>query len=158
MKNKLNKRNTLLLLSLVLVVGSIGVYYVYADGEDIMPDLEDGGFPFMHRLGFQNHMDLLNEEQRSQLATDIQDLIATRMEEWGIERPEPLLTEEQRSEIKAGIQELRDSGATVEEIREFFTETLTGWGVELPDMPERPHRRSISGCRGKGPRFFTESE
>jgi len=80
------------------------------------------------------------------------------MEEWGIECPEPLLTEEQRSELKAGIQELRDSGATVEEIREFFTETLIGWGVELPEMPERPYRRPFSGFRGKGSRCFTESE
>ena len=153
-KNNLNKRSLLLLLTAVLAIGTLGAYYVYAEGEEIIPKLEGSLIPFRFRWGACNMMGQLSEEQRSQLAADIQDLIATRMEEWGIERPEPLLSEEQRSELRAGIQELREAEATKEEIHEYITEKFAEWGVDLPEMPERHQEGRRFGKRGKGPRCF----
>ena len=150
----------MLLLVAVLAVGAVGVYTVYADGEEILPDAVGDGFSAMCRGGFRNRkgMGLLSDEQRSELASEIQGLIESKMKGWGIERPEPLLTEEQRSEIRAGIAELRESEATNEEIQAYITGKLAEWGIELPEMPERPQIGQGFGRRGKGPRSFMKPD
>jgi hypothetical protein len=159
-KDSLNKRNILLLLVAVLAVGAVGIYTVYANSEDGLLDLEGCGFPAMRGWRFHNRrgMELLSEEQRGELAFEIQGLIESKMEEWGIERPEPLLTEEQRTEIRAGIAELRESEATREDIQAYITEKLAEWGIELPEMPERHQRGRGFGRMGKGPRCFMKPD
>lgn len=50
------------------------------------------------------------------------------------------LTDEQREAIKLRVQELREAGATREEIRAEITAMLQEWGIELPAFQ---HRREL---------------
>ncbi|MCW4033106.1 MAG: hypothetical protein NWF08_06905 [Candidatus Bathyarchaeota archaeon] len=47
-------------------------------------------------------------------------------------------TDEQRKEIKELVEEMRDSGATKEEIMEAIGLKLEEWGIELPEKPVLP--------------------
>ena len=142
-------RKALVICAIAILALSIGgIYSVYAEIQDDggITDLEGWGF-FAGRgwgMPFRRMMGTLTEEQRNELASEIQDLVSSKFEEWGIEPPEPLLSEEQRSELWAGIEELKEAGVTPEEIRVYVAEQLEEWGVKLPEMPEdacRFHRR-----------------
>ncbi len=139
----------LLLAVTAIAIGSVGIYTVFAQGEDPTLNQEKDGSMPMLRFGTGRKIGYLNEEQRKELATDIQALIESKMEKLGIERPEPLLTEEQRTEIKTIIYEMRTANATVEEIREAVKEKTIEWGIELPEMPLRDQ------CSGK---FFRRKQ
>jgi len=52
---------------------------------------------------------------------------------------------------RAGIEELREAGATPEEIREYIAEQLEEWGVELPEMPQNACRFQRRGRFMNGP-------
>jgi uncharacterized membrane-anchored protein len=91
------------------------------------------------------------EEMRSQGATreEIHSAVAEMLKGYGIEVPEdchgPLglghgkvglkdnLTQEQREAIRNKTKEMRDQGASREEIHSAVTEMLKGYGIELPE-------------------------
>jgi hypothetical protein len=66
------------------------------------------------------------------------------------------LTEEQREAIHARVRELREAGASREDIHEAVREMFEGYGIEIPKAPpgERPRGRgpSRTGHLGDGPR------
>jgi DNA-binding transcriptional regulator YhcF (GntR family) len=92
------------------------------------------------------------EELKDNGATkeEIKEAVDSKLEEWGIEasnkgmgqRPPwmPELTDEQKEEIKDLVEEMRDSGATKEEIKEAIGLKLEKWGIEIPDKPIPPHQ------------------
>lgn len=140
----------------LLALSMIGIYAVSAEKEDVSTSIDSEGRGFFAmrgwRLPFGRVMRNLTEEQRNELASEIQDLISSKLDEWGIEPPEPFLTEEQRSELKAGIEGLRKAGATMEEIREFIDGKLEELGVELPENLGRFQRGfSFSPRKPMGP-------
>ena len=118
--------------------------------EDSACEWEGLGFPLMRGWGrsFGTVFGSLSEDQRSELASEIRDLISSKLDERGVEPPEPILSEEQRDELRSGIEDLRESGATPEEIREYVAGKLEEWGVDLPEPPM--HRGRF---QGEGPAF-----
>ena len=149
-------RKALTLCAIAVLALSIGgVYSVYAETQDDAGTAELEGCGLFAWKGwgmpFGRMMGTLTEEQRNELASEIQDLVSSKFEDWGIEPPEPLLSEEQRSELRAGIEELREGGATSEEIRDYVAEKLEEWGVELPEMPYYAWRFMRRGRFMNGP-------
>ena len=61
------------------------------------------------------------------------------------------LTEEQKSQIDGKVKELRQAGATRQEIREQVNDMLEGFGLEDP----KKKRGGKRGFRGKGKRGYT---
>ena len=61
------------------------------------------------------------------------------------------LTEEQKSQIDGKVKELRQAGATRQEIREQVNGMLEGFGLEVP----KKKRGGKRGFRGKGKRRYT---
>jgi hypothetical protein len=151
-KTHLKKISKVVLICAVAVLtASIGaIYAVHAENQDegTPVDAEMWGVFAMRGWGmpFRGMMGALTEEQRNELAAEIQDLVTSKFEEWGIELPEPILSDEQRSELQAGIEQLREEGATREEIREYIAEKLEEWGVEPPELPDDYGRYR---CRGR---------
>jgi len=168
----LGKRNKAVLLASVALIALVlgGVWMVAADEvEDIAADGEDQSCRCMWTLRgrLANAWSVLSEEQRSELASEIQALIAEKFEEWGLDPLQledlPLgrfegrgfmskLTEEQRSELISEIQALKDAGATCEEIQELITRKFEEWGLEPPRFDGFPFgrymRRGRFMCRG----------
>ena len=137
MKNDLNKKSILFLVVVALAISSIGILTLYAQGEDQPLNSEECGVRPLWRFGNRYAFGMLSEEQRQELANEINNLIESKMEEWGIEPPEPLLTEEQRTELKALIDELKAANATLEEMREAIKAKIYEWGIDLPEKPQR---------------------
>jgi len=144
----LGKKNKAIFITSMVVMALVigGAWMVAADAE-----VEDSGVdgechPFrgmwMLRGRRFNAWSELSQEQRSELRSEIQELITNKFEEWGLEAPTPLLTEEQRSELMSEIQELRDAGATREEIRELVSSKFEEWGIELPEPLLSDEQRS----------------
>jgi uncharacterized membrane-anchored protein len=84
---------------------------------------------------------------------EIHAAVGEMLEEYGVELPENWgerrgrkeffgnLTEEQREAIHKKMREMRDEGATHEEIHATVSEMLKEYGVEVPErLGERPHR------------------
>jgi len=89
---------------------------------------------------------------------EIHEAISELLEEYGIKVPEDWgkghpggyhgfngdfwkdLTVEQREVLRATIKEMRDEGATREEIHAVVTEILEGYGIELPEYWGEGHR------------------
>lgn len=103
------------------------------------------------RKGFSDPQ--LTDEQREALRTLIQEMKeaeATRDEikaaiealytEWGLDMPErkerwgDVLTEEQQEELRTTVQELKDQGASREEIKAAIDGLFEEWGIEKPDF------------------------
>lgn len=145
---KRTSKAVILCVFAVMALSLGGIYAASAQNEDdgVSEDAEGIGFFAMMRrcMPFGRMMGSLTEEQRN----EIQDMIASKLEEWGIEPPEPLLTDEQRDELRNGIEELKGSDATPEEIKEYIEGKLEAWGVELP---ERSIRQGL--FQGKGAAF-----
>lgn len=153
MKATNRTRKSLLICAIVaLAVVAGGVWTVAAEDaeEDSACEWEGLGFPLMRGGGrsFGTVFGSLSEDQRSELASEIRDLISSKLDERGVEPPEPILSEEQRDELRSGIEDLRESGATPEEIREYVAGKLEEWGVDLPEPPM--HRGRF---QGEGPAF-----
>ena len=112
-------------------------------------------------------------EMRDQGATreEIHTAITEMLEEYGIELPENWpppgdlrglgqgpggfwadLTEDQRQAVNDKITEMREEGATREEIRVAVSEMLEGYGIKLPENWRLP-----GGRRGLGPGGFWEN-
>ena len=90
---------------------------------------------------------------------EIHAAVREMMEGWGIELPEhpareggecdgqhrhhppflDQLTEEQREALHAMVEQMREAGASREEIRTAVHEMLQGWGIEVPEG-RRGHR------------------
>jgi hypothetical protein len=103
-------------------------------------------------------------EMRDQGATreDIHTAVAGMLEAYGVDVPERWsrprgfghgpggfwvdLTQEQRQAIQDKMEEMREQGATREEIHTVITEMLEGYGIELPEKGFGWH-----GPRGFGP-------
>ena len=129
------------------------------------------GFPgFRNGMG-QGAGNLLTDEQKQELhdlisgmrqdgATreEIKEAVADLFDEWGIEQAEnpegeswhrnwrgvgdPQLTDEQRETLRTTIREMRQAGATREEIKAAVEALYAEWGL---DMPERQIGRA--SCR-----------
>jgi hypothetical protein len=65
------------------------------------------------------------------------------------------LSEEQRDALHAAAREMRDAGATREEVHAAVREILEGWGIELPEHPARSGGRG-GGQRVHHPPFFDQ--
>lgn len=164
-------------LTLFLVVG--GVYTASADTDQ---DDAPGSYPpeFVNRWRRGPFVGCLDEEQRQELketldavreegATfdEIREYVQAYLEELGIgfQMPElpqrPELTDEQLEALRRlrdEIQELRDSGATPEEIKEYLDQKAEELGIELP---LRHHATGLCGFRGalgRGRGFFRRRE
>ena len=79
---------------------------------------------------------------------EIREAITAKLTEWGIEVPEdnphPMprwlqnLTEEQKAELQNLMDELKEKGASHEEIRAEIDAKLQQWGIEIPEQPMPP--------------------
>ncbi|KPL02845.1 MAG: hypothetical protein AMJ90_04660 [candidate division Zixibacteria bacterium SM23_73_2] len=121
--------------------------------------------------GHMRFLSNLTEEQREAVRNKIEAMInqdATReeihtavaemFEGFGIELPDDWgerhrgghrrflseLTDEQREAVREKIREMRNQGATREEIRATIDELLEGFGIELPDEPENTSSEKVS--------------
>ncbi len=98
----------------------------------------------------------LTPEQRQELKAKVEEMkdegasgeeihaaIKQMLDGWGIEAPRAAagqalktvlaqLTPEQRQELKAKVEEMKDEGASGEEIRAAIKQMLDGWGIEAP--------------------------
>jgi len=105
----------------------------------------------------------LTEEQRSEVhelvsgmweagasRDEIHAAVRELLQSWGIEMPDrpegeghgrrhklmEQLTEEQREAVHALVTEMREAGASRDEIHAAVRELLQSWGIEMPDPPE----------------------
>jgi len=63
------------------------------------------------------------------------------------------LTEEQRDAVHARVTEMREAGASREEVHASVREMLDGWGIQPPERPQgdgRGEGRRGEGWRGEG--------
>lgn len=146
------KRQAILLSSVaILFLVFSGILMVTAEIGDDNSYINSGELPQGRRLR-QGFLSTLTEEQRSEIMSKIQELkeagatreeikaeINAMLEEWGIEPPEfqgpswlDDLTDEQKEIIEQKVQEMKESGATREEIRAEITAMLEEWGIEPP--------------------------
>jgi uncharacterized protein YoaH (UPF0181 family) len=122
-----------------------------------------------HRGGFRDFMSNLTDEQRQAVHEKIKEMkdqgstreeirtaVAEMLEGYGIEVPEDWpgpfglghgpggfwkdLTKEQREAVHEKIKEMKDQGATREEIWTAVAEILEGYGIELPEDWGEGHR------------------
>ena len=146
------RKQLTLVLMLALAIAMVGTALTYAGGRGFRsggPRQGDG----------LNLRDSLTEEQHTALhekVTEMREAGATReeiretrramLEEYGVEVPETWdqhrgyglnlhdsLTDEQRTALHEKVTEMREAGATREEIRETRREMLEEYGVELPE-------------------------
>lgn len=66
------------------------------------------------------------------------------------------VTEEQRDAIHEKVEEMREAGATREEIRDAVDAMLEGWGIEVPERPGRGGGEGKRGQRPHHPPFFDQ--
>ena len=115
--------------------------------------------PWMMNLTEEQRMEIrqLIETMRRNGASrdEITEVVLKRLEEYGIDvthlkinrdddhfmgrhrgRILDQLTEEQKTELLQKIKELRESGATRNEIRDMVHEQLKEWGIETPECQE----------------------
>ncbi len=87
---------------------------------------------------------------------EIKEAINTKLDAWGIEVPEKpcggylmdQLTEEQRKELSKKMQELRESGASHEELMEARLKMLEEFGIDIDEIPN-PIMRRHKICHGE---------
>jgi DNA-binding transcriptional MerR regulator len=183
----LNERNkALALTSVLLLMLSLVVGGVYAASADTDQDDAPGSDPpeYMNRWRRGPFVGCLDEEQRQELkesvdamreegATfdEIREYVQAYLEELGIEcqMPEqpdelhqrPELTDEQLEalrQLRDGIQELRDSGATPGEIKEYLDQKAEELGIELPLRHHATGSCGSRGALGRGRGFFGRRE
>jgi len=101
----------------------------------------------------------LTDDQREELKQTLEDMkeagatqeeireaVNAKLDEWGIEVPEnprcsnfmDQLTEEQREELQEKMQELRESGASREEMMEARLKLLKEFGIDMDELPRPP--------------------
>ena len=148
---KTNQKIGLILVSvLVLSAISVGIVlntYAFDDQK--------------RRPSKQPLFDNLTDEQKEELTAtmnqlredgatreEIREAVTAKLTEWGIEVPEenphPMprwlqnLTEEQKVELQNLMDELKEKGASHEEIRTQIDAKLQQWGIEIPEQPMPP--------------------
>ena len=163
----MNRKKALVILSLVSFTALLGSAGLLVYGSDIG---EDNGFSPERRSmrGFGHRLDL-TDEQREALQTRVQEMrdagasreeirteITTMLDGWGIDHPEwqgpsrpwmEALTDEQREALQTRVQEMRDAGASREEIRAEITTMLDGWGIDHPECQGPSHTGMGNGFR-----------
>ncbi len=102
----------------------------------------------------------LTEEQRQAIQEMVQQMrengasreqiheaVQAKFDEWGIEMParglkrfSDVLTEEQIAELEATVAELRENGATREEIHAAVQALFNEWGIEMPPPGGHGHK------------------
>ncbi len=152
-----NKNIGLILVSVLVVSAISGGIILTTYASD---DREIGRF----NRGACNFGDL-SDIQREEIKDMVKDMrengaskeeikvaVESKLTEWGIEVPEfegkfkkgakgrhpPFLndlTEEQRKEIKDMVKDMRENGASKEEIRDAFKMKLEEWNIEIPKKP-----------------------
>lgn len=121
---------------------------------------------------------VLTEEQRAEIhsmVTGMRDADASRkeihaavlekMEGYGIEVPEDFkrhhprheifsqLTQEQRETIHAKVRQMREAGASREEVRTAVREMLEGFGIDLPEIGDHGSPMPLGESQGQGVRW-----
>jgi len=145
------------LLALVILIGStfstFNVFGVEKDNDGQKRRCRVPN-PWMRELTDEQRQEIrdLLEEFRESRATreEAKEAIDSKLTEWGIELPDkgmhkrppwmPELTDEQKEEIKELVEDMKESGATKEEIKEAIGLKLGEWGVEIPERSIPPHQ------------------
>ena len=118
---------------------------------------EGWGIECPQRRPGQGIFQQLTPEQREQLKAKIAEMkeagaskeeihqaVVEMLKDWGVKRPQrrlgqggilQQLTPEQRQELKDMVAELKEAGASKEEIHQAVAEQLQDWGVERPQRP-----------------------
>ena len=165
----MKSRFTVILMALA-VVTMIAAGTGYAGREGATGPAQGRGHGgFLDQLT-EEQRDAVHEKIREMRDTgadreEIRAAVHEMLEGWGIEPPErprrggegrdregmhhppffEQLSEEQIGAVRNKVREMRDAGASHEEIRTTVHEMLAAWGVEVPERPsgERGHRRGI---------------
>jgi DNA-binding transcriptional regulator YhcF (GntR family) len=145
-------------LLLVFVVAVAGVALVYAGRSGSVPEGHGHHGPsggFLSQLTEEQrdaiHEKIMEMKDAGASREEIHQAVREMLEGYGIEPPEPgegprgphgklgeLLNEEQRGAIHDIVTEMREAGASREEIHEAVRQTLQGWGIEPPEPGEGP--------------------
>jgi DNA-binding transcriptional regulator YhcF (GntR family) len=152
-------RNIGIMLVVVLLVATVGATMVYGE-----------------RGGRRGHFGAqLTEEQREAVHAKIKEMreagasreeihqaVRETLEGYGISLSEGALerggrrghfgaqlTEEQREAVHAKVREMREAGASREEIHQAVREMVAGFGIDLPDCKEAPSVRNLGENPGR---------
>lgn len=179
-RNKTLALTSVLLLTLSLVVGDM--HFASADtNKDDTPRPDPPEFVNRWRRG--PFFGCLDEEQRQELkeslealreegATfdEIKEYVQAYLEELGVDcqrpgppdgLPRPELTDDQLEvlqQLREKIQELRDGGATPEEIREYLDQKAKELGIEPPTRPQAGCFGGSKGAKGRNRGFVNNRE
>ena len=86
------KSKAMLIISVILMSLAIGAIWMVTAEDDVDRSIEGEyqslGYMWMARGLRSNSWGVLSEEQRSELASEIQNLITEKFEEWGLEPPQ----------------------------------------------------------------------
>ncbi len=135
------------MVTVVAMVASIGAW-AHEEGSD---SCEGEGSTYAKHA----RMPMLTPEQREEVKAkvaemeeagarpeEVREAVADMLKAWGIERPQrgantgdrvgilQQLTPEQREQLQGKTAELREQGATPQEIREAVGDLLQGWGIQ----------------------------
>ena len=175
--NKTLALGTVLLLTLSLAVGGIG--RVSAHNPDALPQTggEGRGGRLIDLIGDEAALELhdavLAMREEGSTFEEIRDYVQGYLEGLGVELPgaqgiwrgrgkpgkTPLIDqigEEALQELRDAVQDMRETGASHEEIRDFIHSSLEELGVELPEprgegfhLGKGMGRRGFMGGRGR---------
>ena len=162
-------KTKLLLVTMVTVVAMVASIGVWA-GEGNTDSSQGEGPTYAKHA----RMSMLTPEQHEQVKAkiaemkeagasreEVREAVADLLKGWGIERPRvdvsteyrvgilQQLTPEQREQLQGKTAELREQGASMEQIREAVGDMLQGWGIDAPGVAVGPR----SGQPGQPPRW-----
>ena len=145
-------KTKLLLVTMVTVVAMVASTGIWAHEEGSDSCQGEGPTYAKHA-----RMPMLTPEQREQVKAkiaemeeagasreEVREAVADMLRAWGIERPQrgagrgdragilQQLTPEQREQLQGKTAELREQGASMEQVREAVGDMLQGWGIEAP--------------------------
>ncbi len=151
-------KTKLLLVTMVTVVAMVASIGVWA-GEGNTDSSQGEGPTYAKHA----RMSMLTPEQHEQVKAkiaemkeagasreEVREAVADLLKGWGIERPRvdvsteyrvgilQQLTPEQREQLQGKTAELREQGASMEQIREAVGDMLQGWGIEAPGVGVGP--------------------
>ncbi len=144
-----------------------------SDPPEFMNSWRRGSFVGCLDEGQRQELKETLDEMREEGATfdEIREYVQAYLEELGVEcqrselpdglHQRPELTDEQLEalrQLRDGIQELRDSGATPEEIKVYLDQRAEDLGVELPTRRQARCLGSFKGALGRGRGFFSRQE
>jgi DNA-binding transcriptional regulator YhcF (GntR family) len=151
-------------VSFLLLMAFIAIYFLLPPSVYSQAFQRHGG----QHIGPPQVLQNLSSEQKEELLSliaemresgasreEISDAVHAKLAEWGIELPEgkpgrhgmlpwgvlQQLDEDQKAELKVLVDEMRESGASREEISDAVQAKLAEWGIELPER--KPGQRGI---------------